>query len=292
MDLGEGVADLHLHTTASDGTCDVADRIEQARERDLRAIAITDHDTIADDLRARYIADGDLEVIAGVEVRADVDGTKVELLGYYVDSTHDKLGRILQKVRGYRRTRNHRLAERLQEVTDFDRSYDQIRATANGILGRPHIASALVEDGIVDSIDAAFDEYLGPDGAAFVRMERVPATEVITAIQGAGGVVSLAHPGRVRTDDIESLVERLVGLGLDAIEVPYPYDGMSSDEAADIDCEDAATLAARFDLLHTGGSDCHGPDSGKFRIGEVRLGASHFEALRDRADDRLPLGSS
>jgi predicted metal-dependent phosphoesterase TrpH len=292
MDIGEGVADLHMHTTASDGTCAVADRIEQARDCGVDAIAITDHDTIADDVDTRRTRYSGLELIAGVEVRADVDGTKVELLGYYVDPTDDGLGAVLEQVREYRRDRNRRLVERLQEVTALDRSYEEIRATADGILGRPHVASVLVEAGIVDSIGAAFDEYLGADGDAFVQMERVPADEVIDAILGAGGVVSLAHPGRTRTDDIASIVEFLADAGLDAIEVPYPYGDITDEDYADVDCESAAALASEFDLLHSGGSDCHGPDSGKFRIGEVRLGAENLEQLRERAAARRPLPSA
>ncbi len=289
MDIGEGVADLHMHTTASDGTCSVTDRIEQAQDRGLDAIAVTDHDTISGDLDGRTSVHGDLELVTGVEVRADVQETKVELLGYYVDPADHGLEDVLEEVRSYRRQRNRRLVDRLQDVADFDRSYEEIRATADGILGRPHIAGILVEDGIVGSVGEAFAEYLGADGAAFVSMERVPAATVVEAIQAAGGVVSLAHPGRVRADDIEPIVEELAAAGLDAIEVPYPYGGISDNDYADVDCSDAAALADQFDLLHTGGSDCHGSDSSKFRIGQVRLDAERFDALREQAETRRPL---
>lgn len=104
-----------------------------------------------------------------------------------------------------------------------------MRVTANSILGRPHIAGVLVDEGVVDSVGEGFNEYLGTNGAAFVPMERVPAAEVVEAIRAAGGVVSLAYPGRIRTDSIESIVSTLVEAGLDAIEVPYPYGDVSSD---------------------------------------------------------------
>jgi predicted metal-dependent phosphoesterase TrpH len=286
MDITDGVADLHIHTTASDGTCSVSDRISAARNRGIETIAITDHDIIPDDIEKRISSRGSIDIVAGVEVRADTQNTKIELLGYFIDPADETLERLLLQVREYRRDRNRRMVERLHEITDLDRSYEEIRATADGILGRPHIASVLVEDGIVGTISKAFERYIGAEGSAFVSMERMPATKVIRTIQNAGGVVSLAHPGRIRTDGVESIVESLSAEGLDAIEVPYPYDEDSTSSYAEISHEGAAALATEYNLLWTGGSDCHGPGSGKFRIGEARLCSEHFEALRTRAASR------
>jgi hypothetical protein len=288
MNLSEGVADLHVHTTASDGTCSVADRVRQARDRGLEAIAITDHDVIAGEIRDRRAIRDGLELVAGVEVRADVRDTKIELLGYYVDPTDEGLAGTLETVRGFRRARNRRLVDRLHEVTALDRSYEEIRAEAPGVLGRPHVASVLVEAGVVDSVEAAFAEYLGTDEAAYVAMERAPAPAVVDAIHGAGGVVSLAHPGRIGSPDVEGIVADLVDAGLDAVEVQYPYDGVSTGDEAAFSVSDAAALAETWDLLATGGSDCHGPGSGTFRIGEVRIGAAEMDAVRDRAGEREP----
>jgi predicted metal-dependent phosphoesterase TrpH len=289
MDCTDGVADLHMHTVASDGTCSVDKRIYQARQRNLNAIAITDHDSVSMAIQDRYtVADG-LELIAGVEVRADVLDTKVELLGYFIDPDDEGLTNILEEVRQYRRERNRKIIERLHETSLLDRSYTDIRAEADGILGRPHIANVLIDQGIVDSIGAAFDEFLANDGKAFVPMERVPAPDVIDAIQNASGVVSLAHPGRIRTDNVEGIVEKLVENGLDGIEVQYPYDEAPSEGYADVSVEDAARLADEHSLLKTGGSDCHGPESGKFRIGEVRVSRDQLDALRERADQRRSL---
>lgn len=127
------------------------------------------------------------------------------------------------------------------------------------------------------------------NGNAFVPMERVPAPEVIDAIQGAGGVVSLAHPGRIRGESIISIVDELVEAGLDGIEVQYPYDSAPTEGYADVSVEDAAKIAEEHGLLKTGGSDCHGPDSGKFRLGEVRVPEAQLNRLRARADQRRPL---
>lgn len=289
MDISVGVADLHMHTTASDGTCAVDSRIQQARKQDLEAIGITDHDCIAEPISNRVTQYDDLEVIAGVEVRADARDAKIELLGYFVDPIDTQLTDILEQVREYRRNRNRRIVHRLHEVTPLDRPYENIRADADGILGRPHIADILIEEGIVDSIGAAFDEYLANNEEAFVPIERVPASEVIEAIQGAGGVVSLAHPGRIRAKSIKSIVDELVGAGLDGIEVQYPYDTAPTEGYADVSVEDAAALAEEHGLIKTGGSDCHGPDSGKSRLGEVRVPELQLNALRERADQRRSL---
>lgn len=289
MDTGDGVADLHMHTTASDGTCSVEERIQQAQETDLDAIAITDHDTIADSLDQRVLHRANLQLITGVEVRADVRNTKVELLGYFIDPTNSSLIDILERVRSYRRERNYQIINNLRGVTTLDRSYDSIQSEVDGILGRPHIASVLLDERIVDSVSAAFEQYLGATGSAFVPMERVPATDIIEVMQDAGGVVSLAHPGRVRTDTADAIIEELVADGLDAIEVSYPYAEAPNEGYSDVDVAGAAAFAEMFDLLQTGGSDCHGPNSGKFRIGNVRVTRSQLHALRRLAGERRTL---
>ena len=278
MNLADGVADLHMHTVASDGTSTVAERVEQARERDLPVIAITDHDCIADTLTGRVTHHDDVTVITGVEVRADLDGEKVELLGYFADPTDATLQEVLAQAREYRVQRNRKLAARLSEVTGHAVDHDDLSAAVAGMLGRPHFARHLVDVGVVDSVGEAFEAYLGSDGTAYIPMERVPHERVIEALHDAGGVVSLAHPGRMDGLDVPAAVARLAEAGLDALEVRYPY---GSDPAITVD--EAAALADEHSLLHTGGSDCHGPGSEKFRIGEVRLPRSDLQALADAA---------
>jgi hypothetical protein len=283
MRLDDGVADLHMHTTASDGTSTVDERVEQARERGIEAIAVTDHDRIADDFEGRVERRGDVELITGVEVRADCLGTKVEVLGYFVEPSNPELEAVLSTARRYRRERNRGMVERLAAATGLDLDYDALASSVDGGLGRPHLADRLVEAGVVDSIGAAFDEYLGTDGEAYVPMERVDHERVVEAIHAAEGIASLAHPGRIRSDRVPELVERLVDAGLDGIEVRYPYGGSGPDAYADVGVEGAAELAEEYDLIETGGSDCHGLDSGKFRIGEVRVTAEVYDALRAAA---------
>ncbi len=280
--LNAGVADLHMHTTASDGTCSVAERIGQARDRGLAAIAVTDHDRIAPSITAPVERRDDVALIAGVEVRADLFETKIELLGYFVDPDAAALDGVLSRARRYRRERNRDLVARLADETGLDLDYDRLASDADGSLGRPHLAGELVDAGVVDSVGEAFTEHLAEEGSCFVPMERVPYAAVLEAIHAAGGVASLAHPGRVRTDRISEMVAELAGAGLDGLEVRYSY-GDRGPAYADVGVPEAAALADEHDLLVTGGSDCHGPGSGKFRIGEVRVAAADLRALARRA---------
>jgi len=277
-------ADLHVHTTASDGTCSVDDRVDQAAEHDLEAIAITDHDCISESLTEREETRRGIDLITGVEIRADLFETKVELLGYFVDPTNEMLTDVLSRARGFRRERNRKLVSNLADATGLNLSYAALAEEADGALGRPHLAELLVEEGLVDSIGEAFDEYLGTDGDVYVAMERLPYQEVLGAIHDAGGVASLAHPGRVRSGRVPEMVRTLADAGLGGIEVWYPYDAGGPDAYADIGVPEAENLAAEHGLLRTGGSDCHGPGSGKFRIGEVGVTHEDLETLRDAAD--------
>jgi len=283
MNLADGVADLHTHTVASDGTSTIAERLDQARERDLPVLAITDHDCIVDTLTHCVTRHGDVTVITGVEVRADLDGEKVELLGYFVDPDADRLQNVLAQAREYRAERNRELATRLSEATGVAVDHDDLSASVAGMLGRPHFARHLAAEGVVDSIGGAFTEYLGDDAAAYVPMERVPHERVIEALHDAGGVVSLAHPGRMDGLDVPATVATLADAGLDAVEVRYPY-GPDPDTTV----SEAAALAAEHDLLRTGGSDCHGPDSEKFRLGEVRVPRADLRALAEAGGVALP----
>ena len=283
MDTDTGYADLHMHTTASDGNSTVEERVEQAKERGLGAISITDHDRIPASLDSPVTSRDGVKVVTGVEIRADVFDTKVEILGYYVDPTNDRLNSVLERVRGYTKDRNREMVERLADATGLDITYEYLKESVDGSLGRPHLADLLIDEGFADTVSEAFDEYLAEGGDVYVPMERAPYDEVIEAVHEAGGVASLAHPGRIRSDRVPEIVEELSENGLDAIEVWYPYGEIRSEDYADIGVEEAEALAEEHGLLKTGGSDCHGPDSGKFRIGEVRVSEELFAELESLA---------
>lgn len=287
-DIGSGIADLHLHTITSDGTVGIEDRIEHAQELGIETIAITDHDAISDSLQKPTERRDWVEIITGVEVRADLLDTKIEILGYFVNPNSHPLQSMLDQVRTFRQRRNAELVSELSDSTGLNLSHDELTESVEGNLGRPHLAEILVENGIVDSVQEAFDQYLGEGGEAFVPMQRLPAEEVIETIHNAGGVTSLAHPGRIRAsaETVERMVAQLTDEGIDGIEVRYPYSVDKSDSYADINVPEADGLARRFELVPTGGSDCHGPGSGKFRFGDVRIRAQSLKRLKDIYEER------
>jgi predicted metal-dependent phosphoesterase TrpH len=279
MDTDSGYADLHMHTTASDGNSTVEERVEQAKERGLGAISITDHDRIPASLDTPVTSRDGVKVVTGVEIRADVFDTKVEILGYYVDPTNDSLNSVLERVRGYREERNREMVERLADATGLHITYESLKESVDGSLGRPHLADLLIEEGFADTVSEAFDEYLDEGGDVYVPMERAPYDEVIEAVHEAGGITSLAHPGRIRSDRVPEMVQELVDEGLEALEAWYPYGEIRSEDYANIGVKEAETLAEEHSLLKTGGSDCHGPGSGKFRIGGVQVSRNNYRNL-------------
>jgi predicted metal-dependent phosphoesterase TrpH len=273
MDIKDGVADLHMHTVASDGENTVHERIKQARQRGLDAIAITDHDRIPEAIDTRAAEINGVTTIAGVEIRAGIWDTKVEILGYFVDPSSEELSSVLRRARGYRKDRNKRLIDKINRHTGLDLSYEELSGSVEGVLGRPHLAQILVSEGLVGDISEAFSEFLGEEGSCYVPMQRVPYDEVIRAVRSAGGVPSLAHPGRIRSDSIPEIIKELSESGLGGIEVWYPYGDV------EFGVKRSSEVASLHDLIKTGGSDCHGEGSGKFRIGEVRVGEESLSRL-------------
>jgi predicted metal-dependent phosphoesterase TrpH len=274
------VIDLHLHTTASDGRSTPRQLVREAAAAGIRTIAVTDHDTIASvaEVTSRAEAAG-LSCVAGIEITAVHEGRDVHILGYFIDPSDAPLGEFLSRQRDDRRRRVTAMADRLNRlgVPIDTRALTTGERRSGRAVGRPMIAAALVAAGHAVDIADAFDRYLSQGRPAFVeRIGGAPA-EVIRRINGAGGIASLAHPGKTRVD---ALIPSLADAGLTALEVFHP------DHAA-TDVAHYRTLAASLDLLVTGGSDYHGPGSGRaVALGRVSLPADAFAALAARAQSR------
>lgn len=268
-------ADLHLHTTASDGQLAPAELVELACARALEAIAITDHDTIAGVAEAQAAAHGRLLVLPGIELSAEDDGQDVHVLGYLLDAAAPGFQARLASFRDDRLTRAQRIVARLAAL-GCPIAWERVLALANGgAVGRPHIARALVEAGHVASMDEAFSRYLYTGGPAYVSRERLSPEAAVALIRGAGGAAVLAHPGLVA--GYAPLVERLAAAGLDGVEVVHPKN------PPDVR-ENLRALARRYDLVMTGGSDFHRPDEDI--LGGQTLPPGCVEALQARAAGR------
>ena len=261
--------DLHIHTTASDGTYTPAQVVSHAHRLKLKAIAITDHDTVAGSKEALLSGiPPSLEFLTGVEISATPPSFypgsgSFHLLGYSIRLDDPQLNRTLEKLQQARKNRNPAIINRLNEL-GISITLDEVRREAGeGQLGRPHIAQLMVKKRAVASIDEAFDRFLGTGKPAYVDKQRVECFEAIEIILAAGGVPVLAHPGLLdyKTDNqLDELIGKLKKAGIQGVEVYYS--GHTPDQTRLY-----AELAKRHDLLMTGGSDFHGAIQPEIEMG-------------------------
>lgn len=243
-----GRADLHTHTTFSDGTHTPADLAERAAKAGLRAVAVTDHDTTAGVGPVRAAAGGRLEVIAGVEVTAEFRGAELHLLGYFIDPADPALAAALGRLQAARRDRLTEMARRLA-ARGAPVEADVAALPAGVSVGRRHLAHILIARGFARSVYDAFGRCLSPADVAGAPKLRLPVAEAIRLVRGAGGVASWAHPPAGA--DLRSL-EELRGMGLGAVECVYPWPSRAQEHRL-------RQLAKEAGLAVTGGSDSHDP---------------------------------
>jgi len=286
IDMPKGYADLHLHTTASDGTQTISELVRRAKALSFSAIAITDHDTLSPELSRPVERLDGMEVITGIEIKVDFDGVRGELLAYFVDPSSEELRSFLERMADARRLRMERMVERCREETGVPIEMADVRALAQRSIGRPHLASVLVEKGIVGSMDEAFAELIGDGRPCYVPIEKAGFREVTETIHRAGGVASLAHPGLMKVGDWAGFLDTIREGGVDAIEAFYPYE-LSSIRPS-IEPRLLPMMAQERGFLLTGGSDDHGPGSGKARLGAIRLPYERVIALKDALPARNP----
>ena len=265
--------DLHLHTTASDGTLSPPELVLQARAAGLSIFSITDHDTTAGSEAAdAAVRQAGLELIRGIEISAVADERDVHVLGYFIDPASPRLRAFLVHQRDERLRRVREIGDRLAALgVPVDVEPIAADAARGRSVGRPQIAAALLQAGHVATRSEAFDRYLESGGPAFVPRRGARPEEVIAIIHEAGGIASLAHPGVTRRDD---LLPALVAAGLDALEARH------SDHDAATETRYRA-CARELGLAVSGGSDYHGDSGHRIGVlGKVTLAADDFDALR------------
>ena len=285
--MSENIIDLHAHTIFSDGSVTPFELAGLAQSQGARAIAITDHDTVAGLAEGRKAAEHlGIEFVDGIEISAEYSPGTMHILGYCINDESAALLTKLAELRSARERRNPEIASRLQSL-GFDISYEDVaRLAGNEVVGRPHFARLMVERGYAESIQDAFNRFLAKGAAAYFEKARLSPRDSIALIHEAGGVAVLAHPYQLKLsslEEVEQLIAELAAMGLDGVEAIYSRH--SSEERRVY-----AEMAKRHGLIVTGGSDYHGtykPDlnlvTGK---GDLSVPYDCLEEIKARARSR------
>jgi predicted metal-dependent phosphoesterase TrpH len=272
--------DLHLHSTASDGTLSPRVVVERARDANLAAIALTDHDTLAGLAEAREAGERvGLRVVSGCEFSVAATWGELHVLGYFLPSESDEIETFLAGRRNDRYRRAGGMVSRLHSL-GVTIEFDQVLETAGGgAIGRPHVAQVLVNRGAVRNVQDAFDRYLGRGKPAFVEKDLPSFRDVADLVHRVGGLVSAAH---IKDRGTRRALRRLRDDGLDAVEIRHPS---HTPETRTVLAEHAADLG----LLPTGGSDWHG-DAGSepslATIGAQEVPEEWLNQLERRREER------
>jgi len=252
--------DLHTHSTASDGTFSPEDLVLEANRKKLKFLSLTDHDTIDGLSQITSIPDG-LIFINGVEISAEFPKT-LHILGYGFDPEQNKLKNTLKELQDYRLNRNKKMIENMKAL-GFDITLEELEKEAGGeLIGRPHFAKLFARKGYVSTYQEAFDKYLDKGKPLYLNKKRLAPEKAIRLIRDAGGIPVMAHPYQTKLDneELEQLIEKLIGIGLMGIEVYY------SQHTPD-QIKFYRYLADKFNLLITAGSDFHGSTKPHIELG-------------------------
>lgn len=255
--------DLHVHSTKSDGTVTPADLVRLAKQADLSAFALTDHDTVAGVVEARAAGEKEgIRVITGAELSALYEGKDIHILGLNLDETNEELLDTLAYYRDAREGRNEKMAELLRKQ-GFDVTLEKMEQKFPGaVLTRAHFARYLLDAGYTESMAETFEKYIGDGCPCYVPKEYIPFEKAIPLILHAGGHPVLAHPLQYRQpgDELEKMLRHGIECGLEGIEAIYTTHTPSEERRM-------KKLAKKYSLFITGGSDFHGSNKPKISLG-------------------------
>lgn len=269
--MTERVADLHLHTTYSDGTDSPERIVELAEEHGISTIAISDHDNVEAYAIAEPLArQKGIELLHGIEMSASYEDIEVHILGYFYDPKHPAFVDHITTQQKRRVSRMREMVERLQKVGVKIDAEEVLKLAGNGTVGRPHVARVLMKHGYISKMSEAFTKYIGPKNPGFVTGSPTLPDTIISVIRNAGGIPVLAHPMYVKRDEI---IDMMVEQGLAGLEVYH-----SNHTPALI--KHYKKIAKRLNLLMTGGSDYHGKSKEGVPIGSVKIPYDLVDALR------------
>ncbi len=275
MTVGPGFIDLHSHSTASDGQYPAAEVAERAAAAGAAVWALTDHDSIAGVEAAQEAAAArGVRFVPGIELSVHLERREVHVLGHFVDPRSDALHRFEDLLAEKRRVRMGEIIHKLAAL-GVALTPDEIERFSGGkTLGRPHVARAMVEKGVVSNVREAFDRFLGEGRPAYVGRYRLAVKEAINLVRGAGGAATIAHPGVSGIERGDLM--RMKDWGLAGIETHHPDHNPSVREKY-------LRLARELDLVPTAGSDFHGEavNPGR-RLCEESMAAEEFAKLEER----------
>ena len=258
-----GFIDLHIHTTASDGTDLPSEAVAKARSLGLEAIALTDHDTAAGVAEAAAAGEGlGVEVVPGIEVSSDYRDNNIHILGYFIDPEAPALRAVLEWIRTERIARNEYVVDRLAD-DGFDISVEELHSLyPEAVLGRPHMAELLMKKGYVSSVQEGFDKYLGEGGKYYMPKRRISMARAVETVLASGGLAVLAHPLQYRypLHEVEEMILYAQSLGVTALECYYS-------EHSPGDERWLLAQADRLGLGVSGGSDYHGTRKSRISMG-------------------------
>ncbi len=272
--------DLHCHSTASDGTRPPAEVMRRARAAGLDVVALTDHDTFAGHEEARRALPPGLGLVPGLELSCQHQGHSVHLLGYLADPRHPELAAECEAIRSDRVRRGRAMVDRLRAL-GAPVTWEQVAALAQGTVGRPHIARAMVAAGVIDRPAQAFtSDWLAPGGRAYVQRYALPPERAVSLVRAAGGVPVLAHPGLPARGWIipDEVIATLAAAGLGGLEVDHPDQDRAQRDRL-------RALAGDLGLIASGGSDDHGTLTAD-RLGCDTIEPEAYERLMARAANR------
>lgn len=264
--------DLHMHTTYSDGAFSPTELVLKAKEVGLDVISITDHDSVNGLKEAMAVGkEIGIEVIPGLEISTDLDEKEIHLLAYFIDIDNDELQKYLSFFRDERLYRAKRIVQKLRNLGFSITIDDVIDHAQNSAIGRPHIAYAMVNLGLINNYYEAFEKYIGDYGPAFERKIHVSPQSATKLISDAGGLSFIAHPGYMK----ESILTDLIKAGIDGIEVIHPSHSENQ-------INFYRGIVNQYCLLETGGSDFHGgkKEDGN-SLGKYLISPNNLEAMRN-----------
>jgi predicted metal-dependent phosphoesterase TrpH len=266
-----GYIDLHIHSNCSDSPLSPEEIVRLAEEKGLRAIAVTDHDSVAGVKEATEKgAEVGIEVVSGVELSVSDGASDIHILGYFVDYTDEDFRNELERFKKARLERVKKILAKLKDLEVDIELESVLKIAENGSLGRPHVAEALLNSGYVDTFEEAFRRYIGHRSPAYVPKMLLFPKDAFRIVEKAGGISVLAHPGTVQRDD---LIPEFVELGMKGIEVWHPKHDRGT-------VRYYMELAKRYGLVVTGGSDSHGFRTANACIGSERVPYSVLVSLK------------